>query len=260
MTTERAPSYWLSSPPSERYPALQTDVRADVAIIGAGFTGLWTALALLATRPDLRVVVVEAESVGFGASGRNGGFCSSSLTHGLANGMLHFRDELAELERLGIANLAELVAFVRAHDIDCDLEENGLLDVADKPHQVDEFRAWVDEAAEWGEQLEFMDAATVRAEVHSPTYLAGLYRPPGRDVLLDPAKLARGLARVATDQGATIHEGTRVTGIRRIAGGVRIATAGGAHVRADHVVVATSAYSGARCIVPGCPCMCIRQT
>jgi glycine/D-amino acid oxidase-like deaminating enzyme len=240
-----APSYWLSaSPAGPGWPPLAIDETADVAVIGGGFTGLWTAIALTDTDPSLRVVVLEAETVGHGASGRNGGFCMASLTHGLANGIRHFPDELAILEREGIANLAALVAFTRDHAIDCDLEETGVLDVADHAHQVEEFRAWVDEAAEWGEELEFMDRDRIQAEVHSPLWQAGLYRKPGRDTVLDPAKLVRGLARVCAERGIVIHEATRVTGVRRLAGRVKVASAGGRAVVADHVVVATSAYSG----------------
>ena len=108
----------------------------------------------------------------------------------------------------------------------------------------DEFRAWVDEAAEYGEHLEFLDREAARAEVHSPLWHAGLARPPGRDVLLDPAKLVRGLARVARERGVRIHEHTRVTGLARRATGVTVTTANGARVTATNVVIATSAYSG----------------
>jgi glycine/D-amino acid oxidase-like deaminating enzyme len=237
-------SYWLdASPAGPARPPLDGDAVADVAVIGAGFTGLWTAIALTDTDPSLRVVVLEAETVGFGASGRNGGFCEASLTHGLANGIRHFPDELAILEHEGLENLAGLVAFTRAEGVDCDLEETGVLSVADQPHQVEEFRAWVDEAAEWGEELEFLDREAIQAEVHSPRWLAALYRPPGRDVILDPAKLVRGLARACERRGVVIHESSRVSGVVRRAGGVRVRTAGGSVV-ADHVVVATSAYSG----------------
>ena len=237
-------SYWLdASPAGPARPAAAGSHRADVAIIGGGFTGLWTAIALTDTNPGLRVVVLEAERVGFGASGRNGGFCSASLTHGLANGIRHFPDELATLQREGFANLRGLVDFTRANGIDCDLEETGILEVADQPYQVEEFRAWADESATWGEELEFMDGERVRSEVHSPLWQAGLYRKPGRDVLVDPAKLVRGLARVCEARGVTIHESTRVSGVERRAGGVRVQTDAGAVVTADHVVVATSAYS-----------------
>ena len=185
-------SYWLRDPAPDGTadPPLDPGERlaVDVAIIGAGFTGLWTAIALTDTDPTLRVVVLEAETVGFGASGRNGGFCEASLTHGLANGIRHFPDELERLEREGLENLDGLIAFTRAHGIDCDLEETGTIAFADQAYQVDEFRAWVDEAAEHGETIEFLDRAAAQAEVHSPLWQAGLRRPPGRDVLLDPGQ------------------------------------------------------------------------
>ena len=239
-------SYWLREPgPPVDAPLAHGDhLAVDVAIVGAGFTGLWTALALTETDPALRVAVLEAETVAFGASGRNGGFCEASLTHGLANGIKHFPDELPRLEQEGIENLRDLIAFARANGIDCDLEETGTLALADQPFQVEEFRAWVDEAAAHGEVLEFLDGPAARAEVHSPLWQAGLYRPPGRDVLLDPAKLCRGLARVSRERGVSVHERTRVMHLDRRAGGVVVTTASGATVHADQVVVATSAYSG----------------
>ena len=204
-------SFWLRDPAPDGVadPPLAPDerVEVDVAIIGGGFTGLWTAIALTDTDPSLRVVVLEMETIAFGASGRNGGFCEASLTHGLANGIKHFPDELERLEREGIDNLRALIAFTREHGIDCDLEETGILALADQPYQVDEFRAWVDEAAEHGERLEFLDRDAAREEVHSPLWHAGLYRPPGRDILVDPAKLCRGIARVARERGVADPRG-----------------------------------------------------
>ncbi len=245
---DAAVSYWLRepAPPGIADPPLGPGERldVDVAIVGGGFTGLWTAIALTDTDPTLRVVVLEAATVAYGASGRNGGFCEASLTHGLANGIRHFPDELDILEREGVENLDGLIAFTRAHGIDCDLEETGTLALADQPYQVDEFKAWADEAAAYGERVEFLDREAARAEVHSPLWHAGLYRLPGRDVLVDPAKLCRGIARVAHERGVRIHEGTAVRGLARRAGRVILTTANGAEVSATHVVVATSAYSG----------------
>src|SRR6187431_1723953 len=247
-TASEATSYWLRdpAPPGVADPPLASGQRldVDVAIVGGGFTGLWTALALTDTDQGLRVAVLEMEVVGFGATGRNGGFCEASLTHGLANGIRHFPDELERLEQEGIDNFRALIDFTRTHGIDCDLEETGTLSLADQAYQVEEFRAWVDEAAAHGEQLEFLDGPSARAEVHSPLWQAGLYRPPGRDAVLDPAKLCRGLARVSRERGVSVHERTRVTHLERRAGGVVVTTASGATVDADQVVVATSAYSG----------------
>ncbi len=243
-----AVSYWLRdpAPPGIADTPLEPGERlaVDVAIVGAGFTGLWTAIALTETDPTLRVAVLESTTVGYGASGRNGGFCEASLTHGLANGIRHFPDELETLEREGVDNLNGLIGFTREHDIDCDLEETGTLALADQAYQVADFKAWADQAAEYGEAVEFLDRDAVRAEVHSPLWHAGLYRLPGRDVLVDPVKLCRGIARVAHERGVRIHEGSPVRTLSRRAGRVVVTTANGAAVSAAHVVVATSAYSG----------------
>lgn len=158
MTPQPEPiSYWLREPGPSFEAPLAGETGADVVVVGGGFTGLWTAIALTDTDPTLHVVVLEADTVSYGASGRNGGFCEASLTHGLANGILHFPDELERLEHEGLENLRGLIEFTRTHGIECDLEETGSLALADQPHQVDEFREWVDEAAEYGEELEFLD-------------------------------------------------------------------------------------------------------
>lgn len=243
-------SYWLAASPrpaAVRAPSLRGEDVADVAIVGAGYTGLWAAIRLLETDPGLRIRVLEMEHVGFGASGRNGGFCAASLTHGLENGLRHFPDEIDVLVREGQANLRELVAFVRRHDIDCDLEETGVLGLTDRPDDVDEFRAHAELANRHGERTIFLDGAAARAEVHSPRWTAGLWQPDDT-VMLDPVMLVRGLARVAVEMGAVLHEETRVTKVERVAGGVRLATVAAdgtpGSVRASHAVVATSAYSG----------------
>lgn len=277
-------SYWLDGMQPASGPPLVGHARADVTIVGAGFTGLWTAIRLAEAEPRLRIVVLEQAFVAFGASGRNGGFCAASLTHGRANGERHFPDEVDLLDGLGRDNLRELVDFVDRHRIDCDLEPTGVLTVADQAYQADELRAWVDEANDRGEHLVFLDRDAVRAEVHSPLWQAGVLAGPEENVLLDPAKLCRGLARVARELGVTIHERTRVVGLDRILRGVRVRTVGwaperdepfglarrlglpfepvevvgrdrGSQGRADgsdgggtidtgHVVIATSAYSG----------------
>src|SRR3954468_21254608 len=254
-------SYWFATGASgPRRAAFHGRRQVDVAIIGGGFTGLWTAIALLSADPSLSVVVLEAERVGSGASGRNGGVGCASLTHGLSNGLLHFADELDELEHEGLRNLAELVAFARDEGIDCELEATGTLDVATQPHQVEGLREYVELAARYGADLELLSGDEVRAAVRSPLFLAGVRSGPERCVMLNPAKLAWGLADAVERRGGTIHEGSRVTGVTRRAGGVtvritgRASAAGGAvpvHggdteavLDASQVIVATSAYSG----------------
>ena len=246
-TSQSAVSFWLE--PDDPAPAasLRGATTTDVAIIGAGFTGLWTALRLLETDPALRITILEMERVGFGASGRNGGFCQASLTHGLENGLRHYPDEIDLLQREGMTNLRAIVDFARANGIECELEETGELILADHPWQVDELRAHAGLAIAHGDRAIFLDGEAARSEVHSPRWTAGVWHPD-TCVMLNPAKLARGLARVARERGARLHERTRVTDLERVAGGIRLRTraadGSGGEVRARFAVVATSAYSG----------------
>lgn len=238
-------SFWWSSadPPQARRPVRGTRA-VDVAIVGGGFTGLWAAIALLDTDPSLRVAVLEADRVGWGASGRNGGFCEASLTHGLANGLLHYPDEIELLEAEGRRNLAGLVDFVAAEGIDAELEATGTLLVASQPHEVAELQAFAELSARNGGSYRFLDRAQVQALQPSPRWLAGVRAGPDQCVMVNPAKLAWGLAAAVERRGGQVFEHSRVTGLRRRAGGVRVHVDGGGVVEADQVLVATSAYSG----------------
>jgi FAD dependent oxidoreductase len=127
-------SFWLDQPDApEPLPALTGLVTADLAIVGGGFTGLWTALLARERDPSLDVVLLEARTVGWAASGRNGGFCSASLTHGLANGLERFPAEMPLLERLGEENLREIGETVARYGIDCDFALTGELNLATAP-------------------------------------------------------------------------------------------------------------------------------
>jgi glycine/D-amino acid oxidase-like deaminating enzyme len=238
--TDRGVTAWLDGG-SPVGPPLLGDRRADVVVVGGGFTGLWTALQLTDRDPSLDVVVLEAAAVGHGASGRNGGFVEPSLTHGIHNGLAHFPDEIDELVRLGVQNLAELVAFVQEHGIECHFEPSGVIDVATEPWQLEDLAAGMSAFERAGETVELLDRERMQKEVASPTYLGGLYRPGGGGTL-HPGALVRGLARVAVDRGVTIHEGSPVTELTADGPGVRVRTPGGS-VTADRAVLATNAYS-----------------
>ncbi len=133
--------FWLDGlPPSQEAPPPAGVAETDLCIVGGGFTGLWAALHAKAGDPAREVVVLEADTCGFGASGRNGGFLQSSLTHGLENGRARFPDEMDTLERLGDENYAGLRADLAAHGIDCEFEETGDLTVALEDHEMDAMR------------------------------------------------------------------------------------------------------------------------
>jgi glycine/D-amino acid oxidase-like deaminating enzyme len=233
--------YWLDALPArEPRPPLTGAAEADLCIVGGGFTGLWTALHAKADDPERKVIVLEAETVGFGASGRNGGFAMGSLTHGIENGLARFADEMPQLARLSSENFSGFVSDLERLGVDCDLELTGDLGVALEPHEV----AWLEETAEllgrYGHGHELLDEAEVRAEVASPTYLGGLWEKTDAG-LVHPGKLATGLADAALAAGVRVHEHTRAAGIEDDGAGVRVLTDAG-HVRAAGVVLATSAY------------------
>jgi len=186
------------------------------------------------------VVLLEGERIAFGASGRNGGFCDSSLTHGLANGLSRFPEEMERLEELGRENLAGLVAAIDELGIDARYEPVGVLDVATREHEVADLEEHAQELRRFGHEAQWLDRDAVRAEIDSPTYLGGVWQKTGVGTL-DPARLAWGLAAGAESLGARIHEATPVLGLDADGSGVSLRTLGG-RVRARRVVLATSAF------------------
>ncbi len=238
--TEPAP-YWLAAEdaPAARAP-LSGRVDADLLVIGAGLTGLWAALQALEQRPGASVVVLEADRVASGASGRNGGFCSPSLTHGVGNGLARWPQEMPTLHRLGRENIAGMRATIEAHAIDCQLEDGGELRVATREHELAGLAEDAQALGALGDEPLLLDGDSVRDEIASPTYLGGLWQRDDYH-LLDPARLCWGLADAVAGLGGTIHEGTVVEQL--VASGDHLeAETGEGVVRADRAVLATSAF------------------
>ncbi len=237
--------FWLDRAHApEPTPSLVGDERADLVVVGGGYTGLWTALIAKERDPRRDVLLVEAGVVGGAASGRNGGFLEPSLTHGHANGLERFPDEFDLLEELGAANFAELLATLERHGIDADLEPVPMIDVAltTRPASfTDALKADAELLARRGHDVAWLDRDAMRAEVDSPTFAGGLLR---RDpaAIVDPAKLAWGLADAARRLGVRIHEHTPVTGLDRTAHGVAVRTPFGV-VQAAKVALATNAFA-----------------
>ena len=220
--------------------ALDCDHDVDLAIVGGGFTGLWAALLALEEDPGRDVVVLEGARLAWAATGRNGGFCSSSLTHGVGNGFARWPKEMPLLQRLGAANLDAIEATIRERGIDCDFERTGELDVAVEAWQLEHLRGLAETLRGLGEEAELLSAAQTRALVRSPTYLAGLLDRRGV-AMLNPALLAWGLADAIEGAGGRIHEATRVMALGSAGERVALSTATGT-VRARQVVLATNVF------------------
>lgn len=235
--------YWLddAAGSAPRFgPGLRCPARYDLVVVGGGFTGLWSALLAKQRNPALKVALLEAQTVGWAASGRNGGFVEASLTHGRDNALARWPKEAAELERLGLANLDQLERTVAELGIDCDFERTGALTVATETYQAEQMLADRDAA---GGDLVYFDGPQMRAEINSPTYLAGVWDRRG-NALVHPAKLAFGLANACAEAGVDVFEHSAVRSLVRDGapgGRVRIAT-DRTFALADQVVLATNVF------------------
>ncbi|MGW2995094.1 NAD(P)/FAD-dependent oxidoreductase [Streptomyces sp. NPDC001193] len=236
-------SYWLDDPgkPAAQ-PALTSDEACDLLVIGGGYSGLWTALIAKERDPARDVVLIESKEAGWAASGRNGGFCAASLTHGLANGMARWPGELAKLEEMGARNLDEIEAAIARYGIDCDFERTGEIDVATEPHQVEELRELYEEAGKLGLAggSRWLDREELRAEVDSPTFLAGLWDTDGV-AMLNPTKLAWGLKEACLSLGVRIYENTRGLSLAASGAGMAVRTPYG-RIFARRVALGTNIF------------------
>ena len=233
--------FWLDDPQRPQPASALTDtISADLVVIGAGFTGLWTAYLAKEENPSIEVTLLEAGEVASGASGRNGGFVAASLTHGFENGRKHWPKEQAKLTSLGQANLEAIEATVKQLGIECDFLRSGELLVALEPYQVEELKQEVDEAAEFGEKFVWLDQSQTRAMVNSPLYLGGQYNQEGV-ALVNPAQLAWGLSSACVKLGVRLYERTAVLAVEEDGKLIRVKTAYGS-VLAKRVAIATNAF------------------
>jgi glycine/D-amino acid oxidase-like deaminating enzyme len=242
----RSLSFWHDTVPGTLAPGdpLPGDTQADVAIVGAGFTGLWTAYYLARRDPSLRIVVCEREIAGFGASGRNGGWCSALFPASLAKlTRMASREAAVAMQRAMHATVDEVGAVAAAEGIDCHWAKGGTVMLARSPAQLERAKSEVAEAREFGfgdEDLRLLGAAEARELAGATGVLGGTYTP--HCAAIHPARLARGLLDVVRQAGVSVYERTPVL---RIEPG-QVVTASGT-VRARHVVRATEGYT------PGLP-------
>jgi glycine/D-amino acid oxidase-like deaminating enzyme len=221
-------------------PELVGSISADLTIVGGGFTGLWAAIQALEDDGGLRVVLIESERCGFGASSRNGGFCDASLTHGLANGLAHWPNEIEALVRMGSDNLDAIESAIIRYGIEADFRRAAEVGVATQAWHLESMDDEVEAHLRVGQDAAFLDADEMRALLHSPTYLGGVI-VRGDVALLDPARLCWGLRTAVERLGATVYERSSVRTIEPDGPGLVVSTGHGT-VRSRRVVVATNAY------------------
>lgn len=235
-------SLWLNTAGDDltsRAP-LPGDLDADVAIVGAGYTGLWTAYYLAAADPSLRIVVLEAEIAGFGASGRNGGWCSALFPASKdAVARAHSRDGAVALARAMVATVDEVGRVAAAEGIDAQFAKGGTAVLATAPAQVERLKAHVAEEHAWGfgeDDARWLDASAAAELVGAEGVLGAAYTP--HCAAVHPARLARGLAHAVERRGVTLYERTPVRSIRP---GAAVTDAG--QVRAPVIVRATEGFT-----------------
>lgn len=246
MSADRRPieeaCYWLAQRPRDATTTLEGRHDAGLVVVGAGFTGLWTALHLKALDASVDVAVVEQGTAAYGASGRNAGMLAETIDHGHELAVAHFgRDEAARLAVLGRDNVAEMLGFLEAHGIDCDFERSGQLHVALNQAHLEDLRGTLECARDLGvTQLRLLSREEVRADIHCDLYQGALFNPGGG--ILDPVKLVSGLKREALRLGVRVFEHSKVTALESDGAGVVVRSAAG-RIHARRAILGTSAYT-----------------
>jgi glycine/D-amino acid oxidase-like deaminating enzyme len=243
----RAESFWLDGLEEDLAPrpALAGDHTADVVIVGAGFTGLWTAWALREAEPSLRVVLCESDIVGAGASGRNGGWCMGELS-ALPALFEHprFGPAALRLQRMMFGAVDRILSTIREAGIECSAARGGRLALASVGPQHDDLRRDLERLRRLGfgdEDYAYLDPHACRAHIGGREFLGAIHAR--HSAVLDPARLVRGLARVLEARGVSIFEQSPVVRVES-----RGVETGQGRVRAGRVVLATEAYG---CRLPG---------
>jgi glycine/D-amino acid oxidase-like deaminating enzyme len=233
--------FWLDDPsrPTPE-PELTKSVSTDLLVIGAGFTGLWTALLAKEENPSHEVVILEAGEVAQGASGRNGGFMDASITHGLQNGIARWPKEFPILLALGIANLDEIEATIKRHRIECDYLRTGDISMASESYQIEELKGEMEISTRYNLRSEFHEGQRLQEIIKSPMFIAGLNHPD-HAALVNPAQLAWGLLKACLDLGVRLYEHSAVTKLEEEDKHVTAYTKYGS-VRASRVALGTNAF------------------
>jgi glycine/D-amino acid oxidase-like deaminating enzyme len=246
MTTYRDVSLWLDQYPGSLTPrpGMSGDIRCDVAIVGAGFTGLWTAYYLQRADPTLSIAILEKEIAGFGASGRNGGWCSALFPTSWQRLAVESGRKAALAMRDAMRSaVGEVEAAARAEGIDCDFRRSGTVMLARNAAQMTRGKAEVSPGAGvvYDDDLRWLDASRLAEIVAAPGALGATFTP--HCAAIDPGKLVRGLADAVVQRGAALYEGTAVQAISP-----HLVVTDRGTVTADTVIRATEAFTA---MLPG---------
>ncbi len=218
--------------------------KCELLIVGGGFTGLWAAMQAKERKPDADIILIEQTFIGDGASGRNGGFLSSTLAHTQTNTEYRFADEAERLKELGIQNMREFLETLDHYNIDARYEKTGEMFVALSPEAANRMQAEYQEAISEGEDVVWFDKDAVRKQVNSPMFFAGMWERDGQDGVIDPARLCWGLKDVLVNQlGIRIFENTKLLGVKPLGKKAMQATCENAVIHSDKVLLATNAYT-----------------
>ncbi len=213
--------FWIDNQGPKEYssPRLTTSIRVDLAIIGGGFSGLWSAILAKEANPAIRVAVLEAQSIGSGASGRNGGFVQHSLTHGLEQGQSQFNDELYDLEKLGVENFLAIGKFIENNSIECDYQVVGSLEFATRKDQ--DLKETVDLRNRYGQNAKLLSAKDAKSMINVTGYQEAIFNPK-LTAIVDPYRLSIGLYNHAIELGIEFFENTPVTSLRARGSGLHL--------------------------------------
>jgi len=239
MRDIRELSYWLGTTEYAENPPLRGDAKADVVIAGGGFTGLSSAYYLKQAYPNLKIILLEANVIGYGASGRNGGFSMPLLGWDISYLVGAFKQKGIRAHRFMVECVRRTRALVEEASLDCDLEYTGLLVLARNAHQMKQLEHNLGAYRKAGcDDVELLEGRSFEERLRSAWHVGALYDP--ETAILNPAKLARELKRVVQALGVQVYERTRVT--KLIPGEtVQLVTPEGT-VRADRAVLALNAY------------------
>lgn len=222
-------------------PSLKEDITCELLIVGGGFTGLWAAIQLLERQPETKIILIEKTFVGDGASGRCGGFLSTALAHGQTNTEHRFPNESERLDKLGEDNMREFLDTLDRHGIDVHYEHTGSTSVALHPESAKKLNEIYKQALAEGEEVVWYDKDSLKTQVDSPLFHAGLWFKDG-DGIVHPGRLCWGLKEIALKLGLKIYESTSLVKLEPVGKDSMKAHCENGVISSEKILMATNAF------------------